>query len=316
MRAGFLIGIGSGLAAALLFYSAGRGSPLFSAILLLLTPLPALLAGLGWGWLPAAAGAVAGSAMMAATAGPRQAVGYFLALGLPAAVTAYLAYLSRPSPADANAREWYPVGRLLAALAIYGGALPVLILPLIGGTYDILRGPMSELLRRISAQTAADLGLKQLTQAQVDGLAEVMVTVLPGALASYWLAIITVNLYLAGRIALASGRLGRDWPDLPGMSYPPAIPILLAAAIAATFFSGLVGVAGVSLMGSLAFAYLVAGLALMHFIARGRAPWLLWIVYGALLVFGPYAALVLALGGLAEPLLKLKRRLGPPPPVI
>src|SRR5206468_7976699 len=110
MPVGFLIGLGGGLASALLFYSAARGSPLLSTLLLLLTPLPTLLAGLGWGWLPAAAGAVAGSLVMAIAASLPFAVGYFLALGLPAAIIAHLAYLSRPDPRDPNQREWYPVG--------------------------------------------------------------------------------------------------------------------------------------------------------------------------------------------------------------
>ena len=71
MQLGLLIGIGGGLASALLFYSAARGSPMLSTLLLLLTPLPTLLAGLGWGWLPAAAGALAGAIVMAvAASGP------------------------------------------------------------------------------------------------------------------------------------------------------------------------------------------------------------------------------------------------------
>ena len=40
MQLGLLIGLGAGLASALLFYSAARGSPLLSTLLLLLTPLP------------------------------------------------------------------------------------------------------------------------------------------------------------------------------------------------------------------------------------------------------------------------------------
>src|SRR5262249_26711647 len=65
MAAGLMIGIGTGLASALLFYSAGHGTPLLSTLLLLLTPLPSLLAGLGWGWLAASAGALAGALAMA-----------------------------------------------------------------------------------------------------------------------------------------------------------------------------------------------------------------------------------------------------------
>lgn len=314
MPVGFLIGLGGGLASALLFYSASRGSPLLGTTLLLLTPLPSLLAGLGWGWLPAAAGALAGAAVMAAVANLPFAAGYFLALGLPAALAPYLAYLSRQDPQDAAKREWYPVGRLIAAMALYGGALPVLVLPLIGGSYDVLRAPLGEFFRRVSAR-APEIGMRPLTDAQIEGLAEFIVSALPGVLAAYWVGIFTLNLYLAGRILRASGRLGRDWPDLPAMAYPTGFPLLAVLALAASFGPGLVGVAGSSFSGALMFAYLVAGLALMHFIARGRARWLLWGVYiGLVSPLGPYMALALTLAGLLEPALKLRRRIGPTPP--
>ena len=313
MRLGLIIGLGGGLASALLFYSAARGSPLLSTLLLLLTPLPTLLAGLGWGWLPAAAGAVAGSLVMAIAASLPFAVGYFLALGLPGAILCHLAYLSRPHPQDPNRREWYPAGRLVAALSLYGGALPVLVLPLIGGTYEILRAPLGEFFHRLSTR-APELGLRPLNDQQVEALAEFVVVALPGALAAYWVAIFAGNLYLAGRIARASGRLGRDWPDLPTLAYPPGFPLLVALALAATFVPGTIGVAGSSFSGALLLAYLIAGLALMHFIARGRAPWILWFVYASLVLFGPYAALVLTLCGLLEPALKLKNRFGASPP--
>jgi hypothetical protein len=314
MQLGLIIGIGGGLASALLFYSAARGSPLLSTALLLLTPLPTLLAGLGWGWLPAAAGAIAGSLVMAFAASLPFAIGYFLATGLPAAFASHLAYLSRPDPNDPNVREWYPAGRLVAAVSLYGGALPVLVLPLIGGSYDILRPPLVEFFSRLSTR-APELGLRPLSNQQVDALAEFVIAALPGAFAAYWVAIFAFNLYLAGRIARASGRLGRDWPDLPSLAFPPGFPLLVALAVAATFAPGVVGVAGSSFSGALLLAYLLAGLALMHFIARGRAPWILWFVYAALVLFGPYAAAILMLGGLLEPALNLRRRFGASPPL-
>jgi hypothetical protein len=315
MQLGILVGIGGGLASALLFYSAARGSPMLSTLLLLLTPLPTLLAGLGWGWLSAAAGALAASLVMLVVVSAPFAVGYLLALGVPAAIASHLAYLSRPHAQDPNAREWYPAGRLLAAVALYGGALPVLVLPLIGGSYDVLREPLVEFFRRLS-KSAPELGLRPLTDAQIDALSELVIAVLPGAFAAYWLGIFALNLYLAARIARASGRLGRDWPDLAALSYPPGFPLLVALALAASFAPGVIGVAGASFGGALLLAYLMAGLAIMHFIARGRAPWILWLVYPALLLFGPYAAFVLIAAALLEPALKLKRRFGPasPPP--
>jgi hypothetical protein len=313
MPIGFIIGLGGGLASALLFYSAAHGTPLIGTTLLLLTPLPSLLAGLGWGWMPAATGAIAGALAMGFAASFHFAGGYFLALGLPTTLIPYLAYLSRPSPDDTSQREWYPAGRLVAAVALYGGALPVLVLPLFGGSYDILRAPLAEFLRRLSTR-APELGLRQLDDAQIDSLAEIVVALLPAAFAAYWVAIFSLNLYLAGRIARASGRLDRDWPDLPSMTFPRGFPILVAVAIAASFAPGIAGVIGTSFSGALMFAYLLAGLALMHFIARGRAPWLLWIVYAGLLLFGPYAGFGLIIAGLLDPALKLRRRFGASPP--
>ena len=128
------------------------------------------------------------------------------------------------------------------------------------------------------------------------------------------MAIFAFNLYLAGRIARASGQLGRDWPDLPALAYPAGFPLLVALALAASFAPGTLGVAGASFSGALLIAYLIAGLALMHFIARGRAPWILWFVYAGLVLFTPYAAAALMVGGLLEPTLKLRRRFGASPP--
>jgi hypothetical protein len=301
----------------LLFYS--RGS-LLSVLLGLVTPLPSLIAGLGWGWLPAATAAAVGSLIMAFATEPSSAIAYFLGLGLPASLVAYLAYLSRPAPQDGNAREWYPPGRLMAAMALYAGALPVLVLPLIGGSYEIMRAPMTKMFELTSSR-ATELGMKPLSEQQIRMLTDFAIAALPAVFAGYWLLNFTLNTYLAGRIAIASGRFGRDWPDLPGILYPPLLPLLLIAAIVASYAPGAVGIAGTSFTGGLLTAYLVAGLALIHCLVRGRAPWVLWFVYaGLVLVFSPFAIIGFALGaaltfaGLLDTIFKLKQRFGQPPP--
>src|SRR5262245_12555813 len=114
MRTGYFVGCGAGIASALLSYSATRGaSPLLVILLGLLTPLPSLLAGLGWGWLPAATAATVGALATGLAVDASSAAGYFLTLGAPSVLIAYLAYLSRPAPYDSDAREWYPPGRLI-----------------------------------------------------------------------------------------------------------------------------------------------------------------------------------------------------------
>jgi Predicted membrane protein (DUF2232) len=315
MRQGFLIGLGSGLVSALLFFSAAHGGPWLGLLLFLLTPLPPLLAGLGWGWLPAAAGAVAGSMAIGAVASLPLGLGYFLAVGLPAAALAYLAYLSRPSDSVAG-REWYPAGRLLAVMSLYAGALPVLALPWTGGSFDGLRPLAAEMVRATFKQSG-DLRLQSPTDEQVGAFADLVVAVAPSALAVYWLLIMTPNLYLAARIVGASGHLARGWPDLPSLTYPAGFPLLLGLALlAAAFAPGALGVAGTSFTGALLFAHLLAGLALVHFLARRGARWLLWVVYAGLLlpVLSPYAAVLVTAAGLIEPALKLKQRLGAAPP--
>ncbi len=310
-----LIGAGSGLVSALLFFSAAHGGPWLGLLLFLLTPLPLLLAGFGWGWLPAGTGALTGSLAMAAVASVPLGLGYFLAVGFPAALIAYLAYLSRPSSTAPEGREWYPVGRLLAALALYGGALPVLALPWIGGSYEVLKPAAAELVKAAIGQSG-DLRLKTPSDEQIEAFADLVVAVAPSAMAIYWLLIMMPNLYLAARIAGASGHLGRDWPDLPALAYPAGFSLLLALAVLAAFAPGAIGIAGASFTGALLFAHLIAGLALMHFLARRGARWLLWVVYAGLLLplLAPYAATLMIAAGLIEPLLKLKQRLGALPP--
>jgi hypothetical protein len=311
MQKGLLIGLGSGLASALAFVSAGRGGPVLGHLLYFLTPLPPLLAGLGWGWLPAVGGALVGTLAVTAVASPLEAAGYLFAVGVPAALVAYLAYLSRPSPANPNAREWYPLGRLLAVLALYAGALPVLALPLIGGSYEALRPRIVEQIRAVFGESASAPD-----DQQIEAFANLFVMIAPSAIAVDWLLVMVANLYLAGRIADASNRLARPWPDVPALAYPAGFPLLLVGALLAGLAPGILGTAGAGFTGGLLFAQLLAGLALVHFLARRGARWLLWVVYTGLLVplFTPYAAVLVIIAGLVEPILKLKQRLGAPQP--
>ena len=177
---------------------------------------------------------------------------------------------------------------------------------------------MGEFFRRLSARPRAELGMPPLSDAPDRRRSpSSCVAVLPGALAAYWLGIFALNLYLAGRIARASGRLGRDWPDLPALAYPPGFPLLAGRSRSPPpSRRACSGVAGTSFSGALLFAYLLAGLALMHFIARGRGaldPVARLCRRSSLL--RSLRRLALTLAGLLEPVLKLKRRFGASPPV-
>ena len=62
------IGLGAGLAAAVLFASAVLGQSVLGLLLLLIVPLPKFLAGLGWGWPAALTAAVSATVLVAIVA--------------------------------------------------------------------------------------------------------------------------------------------------------------------------------------------------------------------------------------------------------
>ena len=287
MPYGFLIGLGSGLVSALLFYSAARGSPLLGTLLLLLTPLPSLLAGLGWGWLPAGVGGPRRAVLVVAIVGGPFAVGYFLALGLPSALAAYLAYLSRPHPDDPDAREWYPAGRLLAAMALYAGALPVLLLPLIGGSYEALRPVMA---RFCSSSAKRWLPPGEHTDRSGAGRADGLGTVPPASRPRRLLAHGLRAQPLSRRPHRPRlGRLGRDWPDLPALAYPPAFACSWPLALVASIATGIFGVVRHELHRRVP-RRLPDGRPGAHALRRPASArmWLLWLVYLGLFFLWPF----------------------------
>jgi Predicted membrane protein (DUF2232) len=308
MPTGILVGLGSGLVSGLLFYSAAQGGPLLRPLLLLLIPLPSLVAGFGWGWIAAVAAALSSAIVVGILVASGVVIGYSLTVGIPVALASYLAYLSRPHVSDPAKREWYPAGRLLAVMALYAGALPLMLLPLIGGSYESLRPLMKEVLHEFAKRWAPpDAPIPDEVLAQQ---AEWALYLLPAGLAAQWLALCALNLYLAGRIVLASGLLARDWPDLPGLAYPPILALVFAAALLLTSAGGLVGTAAVGFTGALLTAYLIGGLAFTHFVGKRRAPWLVWAVYLGLFFLWPFFMPVVVGAGLLESTFQLKRRLG------
>ena len=203
----------------------------------------------------------------------------------------------------------------MAALAFYGGLLPVMISPLFGGSYAILEPAMIDFIRRFSGLAGSRMGLPQIDEAQVRAIAQTMIDFMPAAFASYWTLIFAGNLYLAGRVALASGHLGRDWPDLHRLMLPMGMLGLLGLCLAGlALATGAPRIIAISLLGGLLIAYAAAGLSVVHTIAHGSRKLLLWPLYLTLPIAGMYTLAVLLIVGIGEPLLRLRERLGPAPP--
>lgn len=315
-----IIGLVGGLASAALFASAVAGRPGGALVLYYLAPLPSLIAGIGWGWFAAAVAALAGALGIAVTLTSAKLAGaFFISQGLPIVVIAYLALLSRPAADGNGAVEWYPIGRLVAAATIIAGLIGVATLLTLGTDVEEIRALMKKIIEEVFSKDLERLRGTPLTGAQIDSLTGLMLYVLPGASASSWLASFLLNLWLAGRITQASGRLARPWPDLGLMTFPRPFPLFLAAATVLTFVPGYFGLIAISFSGALVFAYMLLGLAIIHYVTRDnpQRPFVLSAVYAVLLVLNTWAAIGLALVGLAEPvspLNRFRRKPKAPPP--
>jgi hypothetical protein len=318
MPSSLLIAVGAGLVSGILFASAATGSA-FALTLFYLSPLPLLVAGLGWGTAAAAiataAAALAAAIAIGVAAGPI----FVAAIGLPAIVLSYLALLSRPAGEDEEAaRDWYPAGRLLAWIALMGGALTAFAVPLIGADAEAYLATVRDLLEnRVLKQWEPSAGMDA---ERIRDLSDILARALPAAFATIWAAIMAFNLWAAGRIVLASGRLPRPWPDLRWIELPPTLTAAFAAAVLLSFLPNLIGVAATGFAGALFLPYVLLGLAIAHVLTDGM-PFrfaLLTALYLGIFLFG-WIALVLGVIGLGEPALRLReralaRRGGTPPP--
>jgi hypothetical protein len=308
-----LIALGAGLISAVVFASATTGPLLMRMVLFLLTALPLFLAGLGLGPRAAAVAGFSGALLVLVAGSPLGALVFAASQAIPATILVYLVMLNRV--ADDGRTEWYPVGRIVIAAALIAGSFATLTLFLLGGDIETLRSALRGML-----QTFVDNELPKMPDAPTLGPADIdeatgiALALLPAASAISTMGSLLFNLWLAGRITMASGRLQRPWPDLAAMIYPPTAPLVLAAATAAGFLAGLPGMIAAGFAGPLLFAYVLLGLAVVHYTTRGRSwrPFALWGLYASLFIMNTIASLAIALLGLAEAIWPM-RKLSPPP---
>lgn len=312
-RHSFLVGLSAGFLAALVFVSATTGPLVARFVLFLLTPLPLFIAGLGWGWMATAVAALTGTGLVLFVgASPGPATVFAASQALPAMLLVYLTTLHRQTP---EGTEWYPIGRIVVVAALCAGALASLWLIVLGGDVQTLKAGLKSLIESALKNDLPQMpGGKTLSGTDIDAATDVAMTLFPAASALSSLGGLLFGLWLAGRILHAAGHLIRPWPDLAATVYPSLTPLLLAGSTAATFLDGAPGLVAAGFAGAFFLAYVLLGLAIAHYVTRGYSwrPFALWVMYGILLLMNAGVSLVLALIGLAESIIPLRRF--PPPP--
>jgi hypothetical protein len=310
-----LIGLGAGAAAALLFASLASGS-MVAMLLFYLSPLPIMIAALGWShWAALAAGifAAVGLGFM----NTFLLVGFLIGVAFPAWWLGYLALLARPASTNgAGGVEWYPVGRLVLWAAIIGTLIVVAAVPNLGTDKESFQAGLRsafERALRIQSSAGPSIPIRGDTQRVLD----ILVAAIPPAAAVLATMISAANLWLAAKVVNLSGRLRRPWPDLSALALPPLASGLLVAAILGSFLPDLLGLLSGVLAASLFMAYAMMGFAVLHSITRGinSRGFALTAAYVAVVVFG-WPILAMSMLGLAETAFNIRnhfaQKRGPP----
>lgn len=319
MKAILPISIGAGLASAVLFLSTATGSAL-AMVLLFLVVLPCFIAGLGWGNNAAIIAVLTASGIVAVLLGPAPGGVYLTTLGAPVVILTYLALLAREEPPEhpgaTPTLEWYPPGRLVAWSTVLGGLAAAMAIPALGFDAETYRNTARTYFNNAFFGQGSNGAPTGPDKDQIDNVVELFVVILPASSAMVWMGVMLSNLWTAQKVLEASGRAIRPTPALVTIVYPARFPLGFIASLVGTFLPGIGGIVATGFAGAFLVAYILMGLAVCHVVARqyAFAGLILSILYLAMLFIG-WIALLVALVGLSEPIMKIRERtLGNSPP--
>src|SRR5271169_875771 len=198
----FILALAAGLISAIVFASATTGAFVLRIVLFLLTPLSLYLTGLGLGPVAAAIAAITATATVLLIANPLAAEVYAISTALPAVFCTRLALLNREVDGE---REWYPIGRIAVTAAIFAAIFAMVALLLMGGDVDTLTKMLRTVVGSfVKTELAHIPGTPAIGPAEIDDITRSTLSSLPWALGLLAMGTILLNLWLAGRITLAS----------------------------------------------------------------------------------------------------------------
>lgn len=298
-----MIGIGAGLVSALLFASLVGGS-LFTLPLFFASPLPLMIAGLGWGPHAALAGGVVAVLILQIELGTPAALVMLGSAALPALILTEL--VGRRLLAGDRV-SWFPIGRIatiaavLMAIATLAGA--------VGIGFDVAATTTQVVAAFHETLASGGTPAADLPDAlALEPFVRASVRLLPAFFPGFWTLMALLDLALAARIVRRAGRLERPWEDPAMIRVSPWLGLVFAAGFAGAFLPGSLGILA-SIAAGAAFAPLfLVGMGVLTVVTRPTdMRWILRATaYGLVLLF-PIAALVMALAGIAETHLDLRR---------
>ncbi len=305
-----LVGCGAGLLSAVLFASLIGGS-LITLPLFLASPLPLMIAGLGWGAFAGLLGAFVAALVLLVELGTPAALVSLGAAGVPALLLTTLAGREIATPTGTVRPSIGRIATIAAvtmAIATVAGA--------IGIGFDVAETTRQVVAAFHEALASGGTPPADLPEAMaLEPFVRASVRVMPAFFPGFWTLVLILDLILAARIVRRAGRLTRPWEDLALIEASPWTGLVFAAGFAGAFLPGTIGILA-SIAAGAAFAPLfLVGMGVLTVLTRSTD--MRWILrstaYGLVLLF-PVAALVMALTGLAETFLDLRGRTRSSPP--
>ena len=308
----FVVAIGAGCAAALLFAVSAQTGPLAMA-LAYLAPLPIMIATLGWGLDAGAVAAAVSVVALGLLAEPVSGLMFAASVAVPAwALAAFaVAPLGRYWPRAADPAGRASVGSIVilaAAVGMLGAAVALTAMIVVYGGY-------AAGIAKVSATIAALVG--DAFEGGPEGLsarefAQSLVRFGPAAIAASTMLMLCINLYAAARSTQLSHRLGRPWPDLPtSLSLPWPLGVLMLACAAGAYALPAPPSQYFSIgAGGLGGAFVLQGLAVTHVLSRGlkMRPVMLVALYACCVLRAQYTLPVVAALGVVDAFARLRAR--------
>ncbi len=303
-----LIAVVCGLVTALLFLApltlGGLGF-----VMSMFTAMPLFVAALGFGTINAIVAGVIAAVAVSFFTGLNGALIVGGATLLPAIWVGHMVGLSRD---DTGTAEWFPVSTILFRMALMCAAIAVAFGAMIGYSPEWAAEQVSVIMTQFASLQSEAAGVPVLSAEDIKSRSVAAANIIPLAMPVSLLLLMVINLVLAARFARKRSWVLRPQVHLPSETALPQMAVgVFAVGVALSFFSGPVALVAQVVTGAMAGAFLLVGLATLHFLTFGTPVRgvFLGITYFALLISRVLAG-VIALIGVAETLFQIRARRG------
>jgi len=296
-----LIAVITAITSMVLFAASISGAAL-ALPLLVLTPLPIAICGLGWGSFTGLIAALLAWAGLSLITSLQSGLLFAALFGLPIAYLAHSAGLSRQDDPN-EPEEWFPVGRILLRAVVIGGGV-------VGGALVVSGFDVDDNTKRSLTVFAEWLNEfdAQTRQAMKEAIA-FQVRFTPYSMPMAWLLLMWLNLSLGIKITKLSERFRRPAFHLKDAELPLLILPAFGVAVLVSFIGPPLAHLGAAYVGICSMALIILGFNTLHVITKRNAfrGALLGTLYGTTFLFGLPAIPVFGIG-LADLLFKIRQR--------